>query len=114
VAFNGFATPQTRGLAMGLYSSVLFFGLGGGPAAFGPVMQEAGYTWGFTACALTGLAFALLVALVTWLPPVVVRHRLQPPDPLLQGRMGGKEPGQRLPGEGIDDVEVRERGLRDR
>ena len=99
---------------MGVYSTVLFVGLGGGPAVFGPLMQAAGYTWGFTACAVTGLVLALLVALLTWLPAVLVRHRLQPPDPLLERRVGGEQPGQRLPGERIDDVEVRERGLRDR
>ena len=114
VAFNGFAKPQARGLAMGVYSTVLFLGLGGGPAAFGPLMEGAGYTAGFTACAATGLAIALVVALLTRLRPVVVRHRLQPPDPLLEGRVGGEEPRQRLPREGIDDVEVRERGLSDR
>jgi MFS family permease len=114
VAFNGFAAPQARGLAMGLYSTVLFLGLGAGPAAFGPVMDGAGYTWGFTACAITGLAFALLVALLTWLPAVLVRHRLQSPDPLLERRVGGEQPRQRLPRERVDDVEMRERGLGDR
>jgi MFS family permease len=114
VAFNGFATPQARGLAMGVYSTVLFVGLGGGPAVFGPLMQAAGYTVGFTACAATGLAIAVLVALITGLPAVAVRHRLQPPDSLLQGRVGGEQPGQGLPGERVDDVEVREGRLRDR
>ena len=114
VAFNGFAAPQARGLAMGLYSTVLFLGLGGGPAAFGIVMERAGYTWGFTACAATGATFAVLVALVTWLPAALVRHRLQPADPLLEGRVGREEPGQGLPGERVDDVEVREGRLGDR
>jgi MFS family permease len=114
VAFSGFAQAGARGLAMGVYSTVLFLGLGGGPAAFGPLMQGAGYTWGFTVCGLTGLAFALLVTLVIGLPGVVVRHRLEPPDPLLEGRVGGEQPSQRLPGERVDDVEVRECRLGDR
>src|SRR2546430_8438229 len=103
MAFNGFAAPRARGLAMGVYSTVLFVGLGGGPAVFGPLMQAAGYTWGFTACAVTGLVFALLVALLTWLPAVLVRHRPPPPDPLLQRRGGGGKPRPRLaPGGGVD------------
>jgi MFS family permease len=113
VAFNAFAPAGARGLAMGLYSTILFIGLGGGPAAFGPVMQGAGYTWGFTLCALTGIALALVVALVSGLPSLV-RHRLEPPDPLLEGRMGGEQPGQRLPGERVDDVQVGEGRLGDR
>jgi MFS family permease len=96
VSYQGFAPQQARGVAMGLYSTTLFVGLGVGPVLFGSVMQRDGYTVGFTACALTGLGITAAVGLMCWLPPLV-RHRLQPADPLLEGRMGGEEPGERLP-----------------
>ena len=53
---------------MGIYGMVLFIGLGVGPAVFGAVMQHSGYVVGFTACAVTGLLLAGLVALRPSLP----------------------------------------------
>ncbi|MBO0685304.1 MAG: MFS transporter, partial [Candidatus Dormibacteraeota bacterium] len=97
VTFQGFATTQARGLAMGLYNTVLFAGLGVGPVLFGSVIQKGGYVVGFTACAAAGLAFTLAIGLLRWLPQLAVRHRLQPADPFLEGGMGGEEPGQGLP-----------------
>lgn len=64
VAFSTLATEETRGVAMGVYTAVLFAGLGLGPAAFGAVMQGSGYVAGFTACALAGIALALVTALL--------------------------------------------------
>jgi hypothetical protein len=60
VLFSNLSTAETRGVAMGVYGTVLFLGLGLGPAIFGATMQHAGYTAGFTACAATGLLMAAL------------------------------------------------------
>ena len=62
VLFTSLSTPQTRGVAMGAYGTILFLGLGFGPAVFGPVMERAGYLAGFTACAGTALAMAAVAA----------------------------------------------------
>ena len=62
VEFSNMSTPETRGVAMGVYGTVLFLGLGFGPAIFGAVMQHSGYLAGFTACAGTGLLMAALTA----------------------------------------------------
>jgi predicted MFS family arabinose efflux permease len=64
VVFTNLATEENRGVAMGIYSLVLFVGLGAGPAAFGPVMERSGYVAGFTACSATAVAMAGLVALL--------------------------------------------------
>lgn len=64
VAFSNLSTEKTRGTAMGVYAMVLFFGLGAGPAVFGPVLERSGYVAGFTACAVTGALLAGLVALL--------------------------------------------------
>lgn len=69
VVFSNLATDETRGVSMGIYGMVLFVGLGVGPAVFGTVMQHSGYVVGFTACAVTGLLLAGLVALRPSLPP---------------------------------------------
>lgn len=63
VEFTNLATPQSRGVAMGLYGTFLYIGLGTGPLVFGPVMQNAGYVAGFTACALTAAALVGVVAI---------------------------------------------------
>ncbi len=76
VVFSGLATEETRGVAMGLYGSVLFVGLGAGPAAFGPVMQHSGYAAGFTACAVTTIALMALMAAVR---PEPLRRRARQP-----------------------------------
>lgn len=72
VVFANLATPDTRGVAMGLYGFVLYIGLGFGPVVFGTVMARSGYLAGFTACAVTGL---LLAGLTLVLRP----RRLQRP-----------------------------------
>jgi MFS family permease len=64
VVFSDLATEETRGVSMGIYGTVLFLGLGIGPAIFGTVMERSGYVVGFTACALTGLLLAGLVAVL--------------------------------------------------
>lgn len=68
VVFSNLSTAETRGVAMGLYGVMLYLGLGLGPAAFGTVMEHAGYVAGFTACAMTGLAMAGVVAAVRRAP----------------------------------------------
>lgn len=68
VVFSNLSTAETRGVAMGLYGVMLYLGLGLGPAAFGTVMEHAGYVTGFTACAVTGLAMAGVVAAVRRAP----------------------------------------------
>lgn len=69
VVFADLATPETRGVAMGVYGVVLYLGLGFGPAAFGPVIERTGYVVGFTACAAAGLAMAAVAALLSRRPP---------------------------------------------
>lgn len=62
VVFSNLSTADTRGVAMGVYGSVLYLGLGFGPAIFGTIMEHSGYLAGFTACAVTGLVLAALTA----------------------------------------------------
>jgi MFS family permease len=62
VLFSSLSTAETRGVAMGVYGSVLYLGLGFGPAIFGAIMEHSGYLAGFTACAVTGLVLAGLTA----------------------------------------------------
>jgi MFS family permease len=64
VVFTNLATEETRGITMGIYGSVLYLGLGAGPVIFGTVMERSGYAAGFTACAVTGLLLAGLVAVL--------------------------------------------------
>ena len=54
IVFAQLATAESRGVAMGVYSTVLFVGLGLGPAVFAPLIQGQGFAAGFTACAATG------------------------------------------------------------
>jgi MFS family permease len=68
VVFSDLATQETRGVSMGIYGTVLFVGLGVGPAIFGTVMEHSGYAAGFTACALTGLLLAGLMAVLRRAP----------------------------------------------
>jgi hypothetical protein len=68
---------------MGLYGTVLFLGLGAGPAVFGSVMEHSGYVAGFTACAVAGLALAGVVTLVRR-APAPDREATQP-QPRAQG-----------------------------
>ncbi|HKF74503.1 MAG TPA: MFS transporter [Candidatus Dormibacteraeota bacterium] len=62
VVFGDLSTPETRGVAMGVYGTILYLGLGFGPAAFGPVIERGGYVVGFTACAVAGVALAVAAA----------------------------------------------------
>ncbi|HLQ62949.1 MAG TPA: MFS transporter [Candidatus Acidoferrales bacterium] len=64
VAFAALASPETRGVTMGLYSSVLFLGLALGPLAFGPIIAAAGYTAGFTACGVAAIALTVVMAVM--------------------------------------------------
>lgn len=64
IAINDLATDENRGVAMGVYSAVLYIGLGVGPAVFGSLADRSGYTIGFTACAATGLVLAGAVAIL--------------------------------------------------
>lgn len=68
VIFSNLSTAETRGVAMGLYGTMLFLGLGVGSATFGTLMEHSGYVAGFTACAAAGLASAAGVALLRWAP----------------------------------------------
>ncbi|MDQ6771678.1 MAG: MFS transporter [Candidatus Dormibacteraeota bacterium] len=74
VGMNDVASDSSRGIAMGLYSAVLFLGIGLGPAVFGAVAARSGYATGFSACAVTGLALVALMLLVARRP----RQRLAP------------------------------------
>jgi hypothetical protein len=58
---------------------MLYTGLGLGPASFGPVMERAGYTAGFTACAAAVIVIMLLVAILRSEP--VERRRVMEPLP---------------------------------
>lgn len=64
VVFSAMSTPDTRGVVMGAYGTVLYLGLGFGPAIFGEVMERSGYLAGFTACAVTGLVLAAVTLLL--------------------------------------------------
>jgi len=62
VVFADLSAASTRGVAMGMYGTVLFLGLAAGPLIFGPVVQSYGYAAGFTACAVVAAALALVMA----------------------------------------------------
>ena len=59
------ATPTTRGLVMGGYSTALYLGLAVGAFALGPVITHAGYAMGFAVGGAAG-AIGVLVAAVLW------------------------------------------------
>ena len=59
LVFVQMATADSRGTAMGVYSAVLFLGLGAGPAIFAPLMNRS-FVFGFTACAIGGGLLAAL------------------------------------------------------
>lgn len=69
----GNLSSEARGVAMGLYGTVLYLGLGLGPVAFGPILQNQGYVAGFTACALVSLALTAVMALLRM--PLTARRR---------------------------------------
>jgi MFS family permease len=59
------ATPATRGLVMGGYSTSLYLGLALGSFALGPVITHRGYTVGFVATGIGGMV-GTLVAAILW------------------------------------------------
>ena len=80
VVFVQMATAESRGTAMGVYSTILFLGLGAGPAIFSTLMDRS-YVAGFTACGITG---AILAAISLFARPNPIRrHRaiVVPPTP---------------------------------
>jgi MFS family permease len=56
------ATPATRGLVMGGYSTSLYLGLALGSFALGPVITHRGYTVGFVAGGVVGMVGTLAAA----------------------------------------------------
>lgn len=86
ILFVQMATADARGATMGVYSTILFLGLGAGPAIFAPLMNHS-YTVGFTACGITGAALAALALLgrpalgEARAPVMAVRNDRPPPSP---------------------------------
>ena len=80
IVFVQMATADSRGTAMGVYSTVLFLGLGAGPAMFAALMDRS-YVFGFTACALLGGLLAGLSLLVRNEPIRRRRAVVVPPTP---------------------------------
>lgn len=68
VSLAGAATPATRGLVMGGYSTSLYLGLAVGSFAFGPVMTHQGYVVGFAAGGIAGVIGTAFAA-VLWTMP---------------------------------------------
>jgi MFS family permease len=62
VVFGDLSAASTRGVTMGMYGTVLFLGLTGGPLLFGPLVQNYSYATGFTACAVVSVALVLVMA----------------------------------------------------
>jgi MFS family permease len=80
VVFVQMATAESRGTAMGVYSTILFLGLGAGPAIFASLMDRS-YVAGFTACGITG---AILAGISLFARPDPIRRRrpvVLPPTP---------------------------------
>ncbi|HET7465755.1 MAG TPA: MFS transporter [Candidatus Dormibacteraeota bacterium] len=78
VVFGNLSAASTRGVTMGFYGTVLFLALAGGPLLFGPIIQNAGYAAGFTACAAVSIALALVMAAMHAEP---LRRRAEVPLP---------------------------------
>ena len=72
VVFGDLSLASTRGVTMGVYGTVLFFGLALGPLLFGPIVQGYGYAAGFTACAV---AAVLLVSVMAAMQSERIRPR---------------------------------------
>ncbi len=84
VVFSDLAPENGTGVAMGLYGTVLFFGLGIGPTVFGGIMNSSGYVAGFSACAVTAIVIAVIELLVRAYEPALRRRpavALPPPTP---------------------------------
>ena len=62
VVFADLSASSTRGVTMGMYGTILFLGLSAGPLAFGPIVQNAGYAAGFTACGVVASMLAVVMA----------------------------------------------------
>ena len=80
IVFVQMATADSRGTAMGVYSTVLFLGLGAGPAMFASLMDRS-YVVGFTACARAGGLLAGLSLLIRSEPIRRRRAAVVPPTP---------------------------------
>jgi MFS family permease len=78
VVFADLSATSTRGVTMGMYGTILFIGLSAGPLIFGPVVQNAGYAAGFTACAVVAFALAVVMAAIHAEP---LRRRNEAPLP---------------------------------
>jgi len=78
VVFGNLSAASTRGVTMGFYGTVLFGALAAGPLIFGPIIQNAGYAAGFTACAGVSVALALVMAAMHAEP---LRRRAEVPLP---------------------------------
>ncbi|HSS93600.1 MAG TPA: MFS transporter [Candidatus Dormibacteraeota bacterium] len=82
VVFGDLSASSTRGVAMGMYGTILFLGITIGPLAFGPVVQTYGYAAGFTACSVVAVVLVLVMALLNAEPlRRRVGVRLPPPTP---------------------------------
>ena len=79
IVFVQMATANSRGTAMGVYSTILFLGLGAGPAMFASLMNRS-FVVGFTACGIVGGLLALLSLAVR--PEPVWRRRAAAVPPI--------------------------------
>lgn len=78
VVFADLSATSTRGVTMGMYGTILFVGLSAGPLVFGPVVQNAGYAAGFTACAVVAVVLGVVMAVMHAEP---MRRRSEAPLP---------------------------------
>jgi len=81
VVFADLSSTSTRGVTMGMYGTILFVGLSAGPLIFGPVVQNAGYAAGFTACAVVATALGIVMAAMHAEPLRRREAPLPPPAP---------------------------------
>lgn len=79
IVFIQMASADSRGAAMGVYSTVLFLGLGAGPAIFATLMDRS-FVTGFTTSAVVGGVMAA-VSLVARAAPTRRRAVVIPPGP---------------------------------
>ncbi len=80
LVFVQMATADSRGTVMGVYSAILFLGLGAGPAIFAALMNRS-FVFGFTACAIAGALLAALSLLARTQPLRRRRAVVMPPTP---------------------------------
>jgi MFS family permease len=81
VVFADLSATSTRGVTMGIYGTILFIGLAAGPLIFGPVVQNAGYAAGFTACAVVAIVLGVVMAVMNAEPMRRAEAPLPPPAP---------------------------------